>query len=93
MQNDLQDLRGQLDALDRQLIELLRQRFVVTGQVGQYKSDYNLPAQDKNREKIQMEKIRKLAMDAGINADFAAKLLRVIIDQVIRDHNAIKKNK
>lgn len=87
--DDLQDLRQQIDKVDRQIIELLKQRFLVTNKVGQYKKQEGLPAQDKAREKVQMARIEELASEAGLNPKLATDLLRVIIDEVIQNHKDI----
>ena len=51
MMEDLQSLRGQIDEIDRQLVELFRQRMDVTRRVGLYKQAYHLPVLDQERER------------------------------------------
>lgn len=48
--DDLQDLRGQIDAIDAQLVELFTRRMAVTEQVGRYKLERGLPVLDRDRE-------------------------------------------
>ena len=51
MMEDLQSLRGQIDEIDRQLVELFRQRMDVTRRVGLYKQAHHLPVLDQERER------------------------------------------
>ena len=51
MSEDIQELRGQIDVIDRQLTELFRQRMAVTKKVGEYKAARGLPVLDRAREK------------------------------------------
>ncbi len=48
---DLQDLRAQIDSIDRQLVELFCQRMDVTRRVGLYKQAHHLPVLDQERER------------------------------------------
>ena len=51
MMENLQSLRGQIDEIDRQLVELFRQRMDVTRRVGLYKQAHHLPVLDQERER------------------------------------------
>ena len=51
MMEDLQSLRRQIDEIDRQLVELFRQRMDVTRRVGLYKQAHHLPVLDQERER------------------------------------------
>lgn len=84
-------LRTKLDAIDDQLITLLAVRFELTRQVGEYKAKHNLPAIDLQREAEQFARVRKIAVAEGLNQDFAQAFLRLIIDEVVRGHKAIRK--
>lgn len=48
---ELQELRNQIDAIDRQLVELFHQRMDVTAQVGEYKAAHGIPVLDQERER------------------------------------------
>ena len=91
MKNTLEDFRKSIDNIDNALIFLLAERFHITDKVGEYKKEHNLPAQDKEREAAQFARIEKLALNAGLDALFAKQLLRLIIDEVIANHNEIAK--
>ena len=52
---DLQELRGQIDQIDDQLVKLFAQRMEVSAQIGDYKKEHNLPVfvPAREREKLQ----------------------------------------
>lgn len=91
--HDLNELRKQIDEIDEQLIQLLAERFKVTQKVGEYKMHHDVAPIDLNREKLQFEKIEKLAQKYGIDPDFASSMLRLIIDAVVVNHRQIQASK
>lgn len=82
----LAELRARIDELDTALLELLRDRFEVTEAVGRHKKDVGLPPADPEREAVQIARLQALAEELGLDPTFTEKLLRVIIDEVIRDY-------
>ena len=90
MNKDLNDLRESLDTIDHALICLLAERFRITQKIGRYKSEHGLPAVDEAREKVQFARIERLARDHELNPEFAAKMLRLIIDEVVENHKAMR---
>jgi chorismate mutase len=92
MEYALDDLRKSLDNIDAALVSLLAERFRVTHKVGLYKKAHDLPAVDQSREAAQFARIESLAMQAGLDPAFAAKLLRIVIDEVVLSHKALAKS-
>jgi chorismate mutase len=88
--DELKALRDSLDRVDRSLIELIAERFRITGEVGQLKKRMNLPSTDRERERLQMDRISALAGDCGLDPEIAKKVLRLLIDETVRNHNRIK---
>ena len=82
--------RASIDNIDAALIHMLAERFRITKAVGSYKAANQLPASDPGREERQIERLRKLAVDAQLDPDFGEKFLRFIIDEVIRHHEQAK---
>jgi chorismate mutase len=78
--------RLSIDNMDAALIHVIAERFRITKQVGKFKAQNDLPPADKGREKAQVERLRKLAKRADLDPDFAEKLLKFIIGEVIRHH-------
>ncbi len=81
--------RQSIDNIDAALIHMLAERFRITQAVGRYKAEHDLPAADPAREDKQIERLRQLASDAGLDPEFSEKFLRFIIDEVIRHHERI----
>lgn len=85
----LADLRGSIDNIDAALVHMLAERFRCTQKVGVLKATHGLPPADPERERTQIERLRRLARDANLDPDFAEKFLNFIIFEVIRHHEAI----
>lgn len=62
--DELQSLRRDIDAIDRQLVELFRQRMDVTHQVGEYKRAQGIPVLDQERERQVLQNKGELAGEA-----------------------------
>ncbi len=89
----LQGLRDSIDNIDAALIHLLAERFKCTQAVGRLKADRGLPPADPGREAQQIARLRKLADAAKLDPDFAEKFLNFIVTEVIRHHEAIRREK
>ena len=86
----LADHRNSIDRLDAVLIYTLAERFAHTQAVGKLKAEHDLPPADPTREATQVERLERMAAEAGLDPEFAKKFLRFIIDEVIRHHEKIK---
>ena len=87
---ELQRLRSSIDNLDAALVHLLAERFKCTQEVGRLKARSGMPPADPAREAFQIERLRTLAHDSGLDPQFAEKFLNLVIDEVIRNHQRIK---
>jgi chorismate mutase len=85
----LRAYRASIDNIDAALVHLLAERFKITQAVGRYKAEIGLPASDPAREQAQIDRLRSLAVDAGLDPSFSEKFLRFIVDEVIRHHRLI----
>ena len=87
---ELEVLRASIDNLDAALVHLLAERFKCTERVGQLKAAAGLPPADPAREEYQIQRLRTLSTSSGLNPRFAEKILGVIIDEVIRNHESLR---
>lgn len=81
--------RASIDNIDAALVHLLAERFKITQEVGRYKAVTGLPAADPEREGRQVDRLRSLAEQAGLDPVFSEKFLRFIVAEVIRHHQRI----
>jgi len=89
----LRELRASIDNMDAALVHLLAERFKFTQAVGRLKADHGMPPADPEREALQIERLRGLAHSSGLDPAFAEAFLTLIIDHVIRNHEAIKRDR
>jgi chorismate mutase len=87
--DQLRSYRSSIDNIDAALIHLLAERFKITQAVGRHKAAVGLPASDPQREQAQIERLRALSENAGLDPAFSEKFLRFIVDEVIRHHHLI----
>lgn len=85
----LATFRRSIDNFDAALIHILAERFRCTKAVGKLKATHDLPPGDPEREKYQIERLRRLAREADLDPDFAETFLNFIIKEVINHHKAI----
>ena len=92
--SDLSDLRDDLDAVDRRLVQALAERQRLVADVAAVKADDDaLPLQDPDRERDLLRRVQALAEDAGVDGYFASTLFRQILRhsvqfQAARQHEA-----
>lgn len=87
----MEDLRIDIDSIDEKIVALLQQRFEITKKVGEHKAENSIPAIDTGREEDQFKRAEILADEYGLDRDMLKKILRIIIDKVVEDHEEIAK--
>ncbi|MCD8004662.1 MAG: chorismate mutase [Oscillospiraceae bacterium] len=65
---ELTQLRGEIDAIDRQIAALLQQRMDVTGRVGQYKMRHGMKVLDVERERQVLAAKTELSDDPAVQS-------------------------
>jgi len=83
----LEELREQIDALDRQLVELLSERARAALRIGQLKAATSLPVYEPNREKVIYSNVR--AANKGPLPDIE---LTHIYERIIDVMRSLQKN-
>lgn len=78
--------RDSIDNLDAILIHTLAERFKLTQAVGRLKAQHTMPPSDLAREDRQIQRLRQLASDSGLDPAFAEKFLSFVVGEVIRHH-------
>ena len=72
----LSKLRDQIDAVDKQLIDLLAERLRLVGEVGEVKTKHGLPIYAPDREAAMLRKRRAEAESKGVPANLIEDILR-----------------
>lgn len=86
---ELASLRNSIDNIDAALVHLLAERFKCTQQVGRLKAANGMPPADLERERLQINKLRDLAVESHLDPAFGEKFLNFIIAEVIHQHEQI----
>jgi chorismate mutase / prephenate dehydratase len=74
----LEDLRKQIDDLDESIVRLIGDRTKVTKKIGEQKRVTGRPIEDKSREQIVIDKVKKLARQQNINPEEIEKIYQRI---------------
>ncbi|MEM1090752.1 MAG: prephenate dehydrogenase/arogenate dehydrogenase family protein [Pseudomonadota bacterium] len=76
----LEDLRSELNDLDRQLVDLIARRQAVVQRIGATKRDTGTATRDYGREKVVLELARKNAESQGISPKLAETVMTMLIE-------------
>ncbi|ORT48374.1 chorismate mutase [Vibrio sp. qd031] len=76
MAHQLADLRDKIDAVDKQMIDLLAQRLSLVEEVGEVKSEHGLPIYAPDREAAMLASRRAEAESRGVPAQLIEDILR-----------------
>lgn len=85
---DLQELRGKLDQIDEQIVELYEARMDICSQVADYKIETGKNVLDRSREEEKLRKVRALAHN-----DFNAHGVQELFEQIMSMSRKLQYNK
>jgi chorismate mutase len=77
---DLNEIRHRLDLVDRQLVQLLRERSVLIEDVIGYKRAHGMAVIDRPREDVMLDRIEQIAASEDLDPRIARQVLRAVID-------------
>jgi chorismate mutase-like protein len=81
---DLSSLREQIDRLDREFVRVVADRLALCEQVAEVKQHSDTPVIQPDRVRDVVTSRRQLAIDAGVDPDFAEQLFRVLLAETHR---------
>ncbi|KQS17761.1 MULTISPECIES: chorismate mutase [unclassified Frigoribacterium] len=87
--DELSGIRQSIDNIDAALVHMLAERFKYTQSVGLLKAAAGMPASDPERERVQIQRLRRLAEEAQLDPAFAESFLNFIVAEVIHHHERI----
>ena len=80
----LDELRGELGALDSQLMDLLGKRSELVSRIGRIKEKAGIPTRDYEQEKVVIQRCRTRAENAGVDPDLAESVMLELIRSSLR---------
>ena len=89
----LHQLRGQIDELDNQLMDLLAKRMRVCREIGTYKKEHNMTIVQTNRYNEILDKRGAQAALCGMSSEFAAQIFEHIHEESVRQQLEILNQK
>lgn len=88
-ENKLELLRGRIDGIDHEIMEILAQRMSIVRQIGQYKKENQVTALQINRWAQIMEDRSKLAEKLSLDDTFVKSLFQLIHEDSVRQQTDI----
>lgn len=85
----IKQLRQSIDNVDMAIIALLAERFKYTAQVGLLKARAGFAPADYRREEYQLERLHRLAVDAGLDPDIAEMYREFVVAEAKKRHQRI----
>ena len=89
VQAQLQALRDELDAIDQQLLALVRERLECCCRIGHWKKQHGVPMMQPGRIGVVQDRAAAFAMAHGLSAEFLRRLYAHIIEETCRLEDAI----
>ena len=84
MKKKLLQLRAQIDAVDKQLLVLLAERFRIIERVASHKAEHNLPARIPSRIKTVIDRREAAGRGLGLPRRSAAHIWELIVEESCR---------
>ena len=86
---ELAAIRLSIDNIDAALVHMLAERFKFTQKVGRLKAASGMPASDPERERVQIARLREIALEAQLDPAFAEKWFNFVVAEVIHHHEQL----
>jgi chorismate mutase len=77
---DLNELRGEIRTIDREIVELIAQRTYVADSIAEVKRDRGLPTTDESQEEDVMERAGENAEQFDVDANLVKAIFRLLIE-------------
>ncbi len=87
---ELLAVREQIDAVDRELLELLGKRFELTHQVGLLKASQALEPVDATREAEKLAQLSALCAQHKLNPLLVTELFSKIMGEAVKNHRQLR---
>jgi len=88
-QHDIEDLRGQIDSIDREILLMMGNRVNVAKKIGTYKKQNNIAILQQSRWNEIIESTMKQAEPLGLSKEFVSKFLKAVHQESINHQEKI----
>lgn len=88
----LKVLRGQIDNIDNELLDILNRRMAVSREIGECKKQNGMPVFQVDRHDDIMKSRIRSALEMGMDGEFMRKLLATIHEESVRQQLAVLNN-
>jgi chorismate mutase len=85
----IEALRQSIDNVDTAIVSLLAERFKYTSRVGVLKARAGFEPADYQREHMQIERLHRIAQDAGLDTDIAEMYREFVVTEAKKRHRRI----
>jgi chorismate mutase len=83
---EIQQVRAQVDSIDRQIAVILAHRFSLTNRIGQLKAEIGEEPLDPSRQKARQDLLRQLAMQTGVELSLLEEIFDAVKERTQRSH-------
>lgn len=90
--HNLEDLRSQIDLIDKEVYQLLADRMNLAEKIGEYKKQNNITIYQQGRWSEILDKIMEKAGPLGLSARFVDKVLKAVHEESISRQEAVMSN-
>ena len=77
---DLDELRDEIQSIDREIVELIAQRTYVADTIAQVKDEQGLPTTDEDQEQAVMDRAGENAEQFDVDANLVKAIFRLLIE-------------
>ncbi|MDO5510373.1 MAG: bifunctional 3-deoxy-7-phosphoheptulonate synthase/chorismate mutase type II [Weeksellaceae bacterium] len=84
---DIENLRRQIDAKDREILQMIVERMKIASEIGQVKNNHNITIYQPKRWKFIQEHLREIGESQGLSAEFIHRFLSALHQESIQVQN------
>ena len=93
MKRDLEQLRKEIAALDKEILQLSKKRMLIADEVGKIKRSDNIPLVNYVSEASVLKRAEAVAGDETLDLNFARRLVSTLVEESVRIQTGPQKNR
>ena len=93
MTKDLEQLRKDIENIDKEIVELMVRRNDAAKEIGVLKSELGIPVRNREVEKKVIERYRKMAENTSLPQDVSGSVCRLLIESSVELQSSISKKR